>query len=103
MIDDIVSMAAACARAKVGRAIDVADAERIEIGHERGGVREREIAMQLQAISRARATAGIDRALARAVAAPSCRRRETSRDLHEDRCRALPTNRQASEGRACSR
>ena len=54
MIDDIVSMAAACARAKVGRAIDVADAERIEIGHERAGVGEREIAMQLQAISCAR-------------------------------------------------
>ena len=54
VIDDVVAVHAAGARAEIGRAVDVADAERGEVGHERGRVLEREVCVELQAIGGAR-------------------------------------------------
>ncbi len=54
VVDDVVAVRAAGARAKVRRAVQVADAERGQVGHERGGIGEGEAGVELQAIGGAR-------------------------------------------------
>ncbi len=54
VIGDVVAVLAAGARLQEGRGIDVADAERVEIGNGVEGVPEREVGTQLEAIGRAR-------------------------------------------------
>ncbi len=50
VVDDVVAVRAAGARAQERRAVDVAHAEAREVGHERGRVAEGELAVQLQAV-----------------------------------------------------
>jgi hypothetical protein len=50
VIDDVVAVPASGTRAQVGRTIDVAHAQRGEIRHDRRGVGEGELAVQLQAL-----------------------------------------------------
>ena len=54
VVDDVVAVQAARSRAQVRRAVDVADAERGEVGHQRGRRRRSEVAVQLQPVGRAR-------------------------------------------------
>src|SRR5262249_32675928 len=63
VVADVVTVRTAGASAKVRRAIDVADAEFVQIGNDRGRLTEIEFAPQLQAISRGDA----DRALVACV------------------------------------
>src|SRR5688572_7585598 len=53
VIDDVVAVRAAWARAQVGRAIHVTHAERSEVRDQRGCVGECESAIHLHAVSRA--------------------------------------------------
>ena len=54
VVDDVVAVPAAGARAQIRRAVNVADAELRQVRHDRGRVAKRESAMQLQAVGRAR-------------------------------------------------
>ena len=54
VIDDVVAVRAAGARLQKRRRVEMADAERLEIGHERGGLVEAEVRRELQAIGRDR-------------------------------------------------
>src|SRR5205823_5417400 len=60
-IDDVVAVQAARARGQKWRRVDVGDSERVEIGDQRGRVAQREMAVELQAISRqGNARVGVD-------------------------------------------
>ena len=54
VIDDVIAVGAALARLQEGRGIEMADAERLQIGHDGGGRVEAEICGQLQAVGRDR-------------------------------------------------
>ena len=54
VIDDVVAMRAAGARLQERRGIEMADAERAQIGHECGGLVEAEIRGELEAVGRGR-------------------------------------------------
>ncbi len=50
MVDHVVAVRAAGAGAEVGRAVDMADAERGQVGHDRDRVAEREAGVELQPV-----------------------------------------------------
>ena len=54
VIDDVVAMFAAPARPQVRRAINMADSQACEVGHDLRGMPESKSAVQLQTVGRAR-------------------------------------------------
>ena len=58
MIDNVIAVPASGTCAQVGRTIDVTYAQRGKIGHQSRGVGEGELAVELQAIGRAREAGG---------------------------------------------
>ena len=61
MVDDVVAVQAAGARAQHRRHVQVADAERVEVRQQRGRLHETEAGMQLQAVGGTRHTRGLQR------------------------------------------
>src|SRR4029078_8083569 len=74
VIDDVVAVRAAGHRGKERRGVDVADPERGQVPGERRRVREREVAVELEAVGRARRPATRHAATPRATALPAAPR-----------------------------